>query len=644
MSRPESSYRPDIDGLRAIAVLSVVLFHFAHRILPGGYLGVDIFFVLSGYLITRIIHREILAGRFTITGFYERRVRRIVPALLLVLACSSLVAVFILLPADLMRFGQALLATLAFAANMYAWRDTNYFSPLADQKPLLHTWSLGVEEQFYIFFPLLLWLLARRWPKLVLPAIILITAGSFALDVLAQKAGATTFAFFVLPTRAWELGIGAIVALAPHARASTAALPALMRALGSLLGIVLIFVGLFEPELFPHPMPDPVLAVLGTALVVRIGESACTPVSRLLGLAPLVWVGLISYSLYLWHWPVIVFSKYWLVRELQPLEIAAAWVFMFVAAWLSWRYVERPFRSREFPVHKLYWGSAAGTLALVAMGLALLQSRGFPARLGADAALINEAVGTHYHCELDEFLKIGPTRGCAMNLPSRNPRDAQVVLLGNSHAQMYAPAWRGLLEERGEAGLLVPLDSCLPTVSANIDAACLRQARVNLETVDSLPEVRTVVLGMTWWHGPDAMVDASGRTLDNTGKAAMIAALDDLIARLRAQGRRVVLIGPIAAPGWNMASEVSRMLAYGRKSERPLGTPRAKFDQQFGAVIARFSGRDDVVFVRPDLVQCDAESCRYVIDGRALFSDENHIAAAELGRFREIFAAALDGH
>ena len=177
MSRSTSSYRPDIDGLRAIAVLSVILFHFAHQNLPGGFLGVDIFFVLSGYLITQIIHGEIVAHRFTIRGFYERRVRRIMPALLLVLACSSVVAALILLPSDLVGFGKALLATLGFFANMYAWRDTNYFSPLADQKPLLHTWSLGVEEQFYIFFPLVLWLLARRWPRLVLPAIILTTLG-----------------------------------------------------------------------------------------------------------------------------------------------------------------------------------------------------------------------------------------------------------------------------------------------------------------------------------------------------------------------------------------------------------------------------------------------------------------------------------
>ncbi len=641
MSRSASAYRPDIDGLRAIAVLSVVLFHFAHQVLPGGYLGVDIFFVLSGYLITQIIHGEIVAGRFTVTGFYERRVRRIMPALLLVLACCSVAAVFILLPADLMGYGRALLATLAFFANMYAWRDTNYFSPLADQKPLLHTWSLGVEEQFYIFFPLLLWLLARRWPRLVLPAIILITLGSFALDVFAQRAGANTFAFFSLPTRAWELGIGAIVALAPHAKAGATGGMTSWRSLGTLFGLALIGVGLFFPTVFPRPIPNPVLAVLGTALIVRIGQSAGTPVSRLLGLAPLVWVGLISYSLYLWHWPVIVFSKYWLVRDLRPLEIAAAWAFMFLAAWLSWRYVERPFRSRQYPVRRLYLGSAVGAVVLAAVAFGLLQSRGLPSRLSAEAAVMNEAVGTNYHCQLDEFLKIGPTRGCSMNLPSGDPEDAQVVLLGNSHAQQYAPAWRRILEERGESGLLVPLNACWPTVTANLSTRCLSRAQVNLDAINALPKVHTVVMAMTWWHGPDKFVDASGRRLDNNGKAAMIAALDDVIARLRAKGKRVVLVGPIATPGWNVASDVSRQLAYGRKVERPLAIPRAQFDEQYGPVFAHFTGRDDVIFVRPDLIQCDATNCRYVIDGRALFSDENHMAAAEVERFRGIFAAAL---
>jgi peptidoglycan/LPS O-acetylase OafA/YrhL len=641
MTYTAAGYRPDIDGLRAIAVLAVILYHFAYQNLPGGYFGVDIFFVLSGYLITRIIHGEILAGRFTVRGFYERRIRRILPALLVLLAICSVIAVLILLPSDLVRFAKSLLAALAFGANIFAWRDTDYFSPLADQKPLLHTWSLGVEEQFYILFPLLLWVLAWRWPRRTLPVIVAITAASFALNILAHRFGAGTAAFYLLPTRAWELGVGAILALVPARRAPARA-TGWMSEITAGVGLALVAAALVAPGVIRLPDHGVVLAVAGTALLVGIGERSNTLVSRLLGAAPLVWIGLISYSLYLWHWPVIVFSKYFLVRELRPLEVAALWVLMVAAAALSWRFVERPFRRREFPVRRLYVGSAAVTAVLATAGLALLLSRGLPARLNPEAAVINEAVDTYFRCALGDRVVLGLERACALNLAARDPARAQLVLLGSSHAQMYAPVWREILEQRHEGGLLVSHVGCLPTVSANFDLGCLRLAQASLDAVNALPEVHTVVLAMTWWQGPDALVDTAGRRLDNREKVALIAAIDDLIVRLRAKGRRVVLVGPIAVPGSNLASIVSLQLAYGRPVDRPLAVPRSDFDREYAAVFRRFSGRDDVAFARPDLIQCDSQDCRFFIDGRALFSDVNHLAAAEVGRFRTIFQEALE--
>ena len=624
----------------------MVLFHFAHDNLPGGFLGVDIFFVLSGYLITQIIHGEILAGRFTVRGFYERRVRRIVPALLVLLAFCAAVALLIMLPSDLMRFGQALLATLGFVANIYAWSDTNYFAPLAEQKPLLHMWSLGVEEQFYIFFPLLLWLLARRWPRLTLTTIVAITVGSFALNALMIEWRFTSAAFFLLPPRAWELGVGAVLALAPRGApepepGGTVRFP-VARALAGLLGLGLIVAALFAPYVLDSYLSGMTFAVLGTATLLWLGQRGGSPVARLLSFPPLVWVGLMSYSLYLWHWPVIVFSKYYLVRELRPMEIAAAWAFMLVAAWLSWRFVERPFRSRGYPVRRLYAGAAIGSALLALVALGLLQFNGLPGRLNAAAARMNESVNTHYHCGITDRLDLGKVNGCAMNLPSGNTRDARVVLIGNSHAQMYAPVWREILAQRNLPGLLIPMTGCLPTVSTNFDLECIALARTNLEAVKALPKVDTVVIAMSWWHGPLDLVDSSGRTVDNADKAGIVAGLDDLIAQLRASGRRVVLVGPIATPGWNVASEVSRQLAYGRKVQRALGEPRAKFMFEFGTALGHFTNRSDVAFARPDLIQCDDQTCWFVIDGRALFSDENHLARGELGRFRGIFTQAFD--
>jgi peptidoglycan/LPS O-acetylase OafA/YrhL len=631
-------YRRDIDGLRAIAVLSVILFHFAAGLLPGGYLGVDIFFVLSGYLITRIIHGEILAGRFTLSGFYERRVRRILPALLVLLSVCALVAVLVLLPTDLIRFSKGLLATLAFVANLFAWRDSNYFSPLADQKPLLHTWSLGVEEQFYILFPLILFLLVRRWSRLTLPIVIAATVVSLLLHAWMLGAHAQA-AFYLLPTRAWELGVGAIVALSP-VRAEPG--PAtLARNLAAIIGLGLIAAGLLLPAEIRPAVLGALLVGAGTALLIRTGQQGDNPVARLLGMAPLVWIGLISYSLYLWHWPLIVFSRYYIVRDLRPVEIAALWLAMFVAAWISWRYVERPFRQRGFPRRTLYLGSAAGTAVLAVAAIALLQTRGLPGRLSPEAAVISEAVESHFQCAYHDRVRLAATHGCALNLPSGDPAEARLVVFGNSHAQMYAPAWRTLLEQRGEAGLLVSMIGCLPTVSANFDLGCARVARENLDAIDRLPNVRTVVLGLIWLSDIDTLVDPTGKRLDNRDMRALYAALDDVIRHLNTRGKRVVLIGPIALPLWQVASVVSRELAYGRIVDRPLTRSREDFLKEYAGVISHFSGRRDVTLARPDLVQCDQQLCHYLLDGRSLFSDANHLASAETGRFLDVFAATL---
>ncbi|MBV9696007.1 MAG: acyltransferase, partial [Gammaproteobacteria bacterium] len=235
-------YRADVDGLRAVAVLCVVFFHLLPGALPGGYLGVDVFFVLSGYLITAIIFREISSGAFSLRRFYERRLRRIMPALLCLLLLATVLAAVCLLPSDLSAYARSLLATLAFAANIYFWRATDYFAAAAEQKPLLHIWSLGVEEQFYVVFPLLLLLLWRWLPRGLVPAIALLSVTSFAVNLLANRAGATLPAFFLLPTRAWELGVGAMLALAP-ARTASRKLAALL----SLVGASLLVVGIGFP-------------------------------------------------------------------------------------------------------------------------------------------------------------------------------------------------------------------------------------------------------------------------------------------------------------------------------------------------------------------------------------------------------------
>jgi peptidoglycan/LPS O-acetylase OafA/YrhL len=634
-------YRRDIDGLRAIAVLSVIAYHMRRESLPGGYLGVDMFFVLSGFLITSIIWGEIRTGRFSIARFYDRRVRRIMPALLILLMAATPVAAALLLPSDLIGYARSLLATLGFAANVYFWRDTNYFARAAEDKPLLHLWSLGVEEQFYILFPLILALLWRRWPRHAPALIGALTLLSLAANAAALYVGADSTAFFLLPARAWELGIGSLLVLIPPPAPAHAWRNEGIAALGS----ALVLLGLAAVPLSAPLMPAALPAALGVSMIIWAGRGRgrAPAVSRALEAAPLRFTGLISYSLYLWHWPILVFAQYYLVRELEPAEMAAAFVAMVACAAASWLFVEQPFRRSRLSIRTVRWSAAAGAAVLCAAAASLLGSGGWPNRLSPAAAAVDRAVGTNYRCPISQFILLGASRACLMNLPSRNAGDAQVILLGNSHAQMYAPLIAQLLAERGQTGLLVPANGCLPTLEVNITRGCIDTARANLAEVEKLSNAHLVILGLDWAHGPRGLVDAQGRTVDNRGDAALVAALDALIGGLTRAGKHIVLIGPIAEPGWDVASTISRQMAFGRPIDRPLDVPEADFLHRYGAAIRHFEQRGDVRLARPDQVQCAGGRCAFLIDGRPLFADNGHIALAELGRFRAIFEAALAG-
>ena len=632
------SYRPDIDGLRAVAVLSVIVFHLSRAALPGGFLGVDIFFVLSGFLITSIVSNEVASESFSLTTFYARRIRRISPALLLMLFVTTFVASIILLPADLIGFAKSLISSILFVANIYFWRDTDYFSPIAETKPLLHIWSLGVEEQFYIFFPLLLAFVSRKMKSTVLPIIATLTVLSIGLAVVANRMGAETPAFFLLPTRAWELGAGAIVAVLPR----RAARLSIVYDVFSLIGLGLVVIGLIWPLDKTIPvLPAALPIVVGTVALIVTG-SANTWVAKCLAARPIVFIGLISYSLYLWHWPIIVLLRYYMIEPTGPALTILAVITMFAAAIVSWRFVEPPFRSRQMPIHRVLAIVVPASLTLLAAAGMFIVTRGLPGRLPPKATILNAAVGTNYRCPVFDYLLFGSSRACPLNLPSRAPGDADIVLLGNSHAQMYAPVWRDLFIERQMRGLLVPLNGCLPTVSINIDVGCARAAAANLAEIGKLGRVRTAIVGLTWDHGPAQLMTADGRVADNRDNAALRAGLDDLIVRLRQAGKRVVLIGPIPEPGWDVASESSRAFYFQRPFPHPISADAGAFRMKYIKIVEHFEQDPEVIFVRPEVIFCDAKRCNFILDGRALYADSNHIAEGELGRFKTIFASALD--
>ncbi len=371
-------YRPEIDGLRAVAVLPVILFHAGIEGLSGGFVGVDVFFVISGFLITGIIARELAAGDFSIVRFYERRARRILPALFLVLAASSVAALAIMLPYELKAFGQGLVAVALFVSNILFWQQSGYFAAASELNPLLHTWSLAVEEQFYIIFPLVLMALWRWKLRAVWMVLATLTVCSLLLaDYASTRVPSANF--FLLPTRAWELGIGALLALWLMRRPQPSGI--LAEALG-LAGLAAIAVSvlLYGPQT-PFPSFHALLPVLGTAAVLYAAQPA-TLAGRLLSWKPAVGIGLISYSAYLWHQPLFAFARLTAPETEPPL-----WLMLLLAgaslglAGLSWRFVERPFRRKDgFGRGAVFSMAAAGNVVAIIFGFLFVQTAGFPGR------------------------------------------------------------------------------------------------------------------------------------------------------------------------------------------------------------------------------------------------------------------------
>jgi len=338
-------YRPEIDGLRAIAVIPVILFHAGFKTFSGGFVGVDVFFVISGYLITSIIISDLAEGKFSLANFYERRARRILPALLFVMAVCVPFAWLWLMPRDMKDFSQSLVAVSTFSSNLLFYIESDYFDTASELKPLLHTWSLAVEEQYYILFPLFLiltWRLGKRW-------IIILLALISLLSLSMTQWGALNYpeaTFYLLPTRGWEILSGACVAFYLLKRNSISdVLP--IKQIISLLGLSMIFYAVFMfDKQTPFPSLFTLVPTVGTILVILF-TSKSTIVFNVLSKSLVVGIGLISYSAYLWHQPIFAFTKYLSISKLSMLEMAVLCVAAFPLAYLSWRYIEVPFRKRQ---------------------------------------------------------------------------------------------------------------------------------------------------------------------------------------------------------------------------------------------------------------------------------------------------------
>lgn len=633
------TYRADIDGLRAVAVLSVLLYHVGSGFFSGGYVGVDIFFVISGYLITTIIVREVDAGAFSIARFYERRARRILPALTAVVLATLVAGGFLLTPSRFKELGESAVATALFSSNVLFHLTSGYFDGPAEAKPLLHTWSLAVEEQYYIFFPLLLLLIARCGARRYFTWLLGLGALSFLACVVITRIDASA-AFYLIPTRAWELFIGSVLSLGvfpvPAARST--------REISSVLGAALIVwaVCLYTSETV-FPGIAAALPTLGSALIIYAGTGGSSIVSRILCLRPLVFVGLVSYSLYLWHWPVIVFAKLYLIEPPDAVERALIVMASLALAVLSWRWVEAPFRTKKVLARTgPMLGAAGATLTvLLCSGLALWMSGGLPHR--ASTRVVGDADPSWDHwgaCE-DALDRRGSLRDLCDLGASRD--EPSFVLWGDSHARALAAGVSLSAAGHGVRGKFIASPACPPLLGVDRPGrtSCSQFNQSVLRMLSRAPEIKTVVLGARWAlsaegkryaheSGTDVtLVDleaADTARLPNyvvfeTGLARTIDALHRL-------GKQVVLVGTIPEVGYDVPSAYMVAQVTGRDANAIVSPALADYrvrTRHVAAVFARVARRTPVSFVDPSRYLCTSR-CLVVRAGRPMYRDDDHLS------------------
>lgn len=506
------NYRPDIDGLRAVAILSVIVFHIDKNIVSGGFAGVDIFFVISGYLITRNIATEILESKFSLSGFYIRRIKRIVPAMVVVTFITTIASQFILLPADALDQARSAIFSLLSMANVYFWlfQDTSYFAAGSDQIPLLHLWSLGIEEQFYLFWPLLMILLFKCKKYLVnIFIIVVVIVSSFVLGELIYR-GHPSFAYYMLPSRAGELLIGGVSALFILKYNKLHPTGIFAEAL-SVIGIIFLFWSLFsisEQDVFPGLNAIP--PTLGAALLIISGYGQSTIASKVLSFKPLVWIGLISYSAYLWHWPLLTFLHYIDIYVNITVGVLVI-IITFILAWLTYKYVETPFRRsssvpalqvvlRCFIVPTAVSGFIAAAV-LVTNGYGMRNYTGYKYELESVQSNTRAAYKYDYVCQRSQ-ITIADINSAKCVIGNPDDQYPQILLWGDSNASHYVGMLASFAKEGSFSFRNIEHSSCPPLlddprpfIGAKYEISC----PASLEIIkQNIANYQVVIISANW--------------------------------------------------------------------------------------------------------------------------------------------------
>ena len=554
--RVDHRYRPDIDGIRAIAVTSVVLFHAGLFPFRSGFVGVDVFFVISGYLIGGLLLREMAGGRFSFAHFYARRARRILPALIVVVLATCAAGSALLDANELKDVGALGALSLIGASNINFWQFQDYFASDSSLRTLLMTWSLGVEEQFYVIFPLLLLACFRLASRRLFALLALLSIGSFAMSLFWTWRSPAA-AFYLLPARAWEIGAGVLVAVTERGgRETVGGRSRLLREGIAALGLMLVVVSVVAfDDTVPFPGWLALLPVTGTVALLASAGSVTN--RRLLGARPMVFVGLVSYSWYLWHWPLMSLLRIAVPSPIATSVLGGAAVLSFGLAVLTWRFVETPFRATKHPPLVTLARYSVAMILAIAVPVAIRVSGGFPARLSAQARA-DEAIAADLRasrCLVSAGARLSQDPGCR-SLSSGRP---VVVLYGDSHAWALQPGLRAAASRRRYGFEIFARASCPPllgvsvrsTLYPKLNAECVAYNAAALATITNDHRVAVVVLA-GFWSAPvrqtleSAYVETGGA--DKPGLVLLDQGLRSMVGALKQAGKHVILVDDV--PTW----------------------------------------------------------------------------------------------
>lgn len=642
----------------------MVLYHFGVPGLGGGFVGVDVFFVISGFLIGGLLWSELReTGRIALGRFYMRRVRRLAPAFFAMAIASSVFAWLVLLPFEFREFGKSLIAATLWLSNVQFWREAGYFDVAAASKPLLHTWSLSVEEQFYVVLPLAL-LALRIVRGATIPALILIWLAS-AIACIAMTPTHPEATFFLFPFRAWELLTGVLLAIAVRNR-SLQLWPGL-----SWIGLALIAISIVAVRSDGFPGWQAILPVAGaTLLLANAGQNNLT--NRLLALKLPVFVGLISYSLYLWHWPVLILSRYWQDGHASPFEIVGWLAIAAALSILSWALIEKPLRHAHWIGAPLFLAGsvAAGLVVLTFGGLVYVRdglANRFPVEVRAHIDASQDFLQDWSRCGTAASGPLAGIETCAIG-PEGAPK---VLIWGDSHLRALMDGLALAADEAGTPGMIIWRGGCPPLFGVakdesastpSQDASCLRANNQLEQAFAEMDSIERVLLVGRWSYyaegkgiGRDAanqitLRPAPGSGLRDDDQAALFhQALEETVRTLKDDFGEVHVLRQVPEiPDYN-AGEMARVLAHGRTSPAEI---TAAFSAKSEVLAARVMAAETCLYplaaqglitlIDPWPRLCP-ERCSVMMDGRPVYFDNNHINNTGARALRDLFMPFLIG-